>query len=97
MGLKTANYEDHMGRKWRVFLPVDASDEDAREGIPAGPPSLAALELPVDVEVRLHNELHHRGLFSEKDLRHRRPELQAALMAALRLDVERLQGLYGED
>lgn len=96
MTLKTASYEDEVGRKWRTLLPQEAPEDDAPAGIPAGPPSLASLDLPLDIEIRLHNELHARGLLAASDIRHRRQELYAALMAALRIDVERLQALYGE-
>jgi hypothetical protein len=92
--MKRASYTDPQGRRWATMIPDDAPADDARRGIPAGPPSLDDLGLPLDIEVRLHNELHDRGLLSEPDAKRRPQELLAALQAAYRLDVMRLRDLY---
>lgn len=97
MVLRTAQYEDTEGRRRRVLLPETLTDEEAEMGIPNGPPLLTALQLPADIEVKLHNELFNRGLFTLRDIRKAgRPAIQAALMAALSLDVERVLALYQE-
>jgi len=79
-----------------VLLPEGAPDSDASMGVPIGPPSLAPLGLPVEIEVLLHNQLFDRGLIRERDLRRRMPDLAAALMAALRVNVHRIAGLYSK-
>lgn len=91
--LKEVSYRDSEGRNWKVLLPENVSEAEASRGIPVGPPSLAPLKLPLDVEVRLHNELYARQLFIQEDYQNRRQHVMGALMAALRLDVQRLVDL----
>lgn len=87
-------YTDFEGRMWKRMLPDGVPDEDAAVGVPAGPPPLMSLGLPLEIEVRLHNELYHRGLLTAADLHGRRVEIRAAIMAALRLDVEAVSAIY---
>lgn len=87
-------YTDRDGRRWRRLLPDDEPDSRANIGIPAGPPPLDRLRLPLDIEIRLHNELHDRGILTRRDLTNRGEELRASIQAALRLDVQRLQEVY---
>lgn len=91
---KFVTYEDPEGRKWRRQVPQDAEEWEAVRGIPAGPPDVRELDLPYAIGIRLHNELFNRGLWDMHELRRRRPELDAALRAALRLDTQRLEQLY---
>lgn len=91
-----ATYEDETGRKWAVLVPRGRA-EDAALGVVVGPPDLRdALSdrLPETALVTLHNELFARGLLTDQDLRGRGTELQAALMAALRVDVQRIHLAY---
>jgi hypothetical protein len=88
--LRQVEYKDSDGRLFIHLLPEGALDYDAERGIPYGPPPLDALDLPLEIEVRLNNELFHRRLFTERDLRRRRADAAAAVMAACRLDIERL-------
>lgn len=90
MTLRRATYTDREGRNWIVELPDDAPDAYAEMGIRIGPPALDRLRLPLETEVRLHNELFARGVIEAKDLRRRSGELAPALMAALRVDVQRI-------
>lgn len=92
--LKDVFYSDDEGRRWRTKIPADAPETDAPFGIPAGPPSLAALELPLELEVRLHNELCNRGLFDLRALRRHRDEASNAIKAALKINVDRLMTAY---
>lgn len=92
--MKEVTYTDREGRRWRRLLPEGEPDSRAKAGIPAGPPPLDRLRLPLDMEIRLHNELHDRGLFAARDLRSRMEELRAALSAALKLDVQTLHECY---
>ena len=92
--MKTLVYTDSKTRKTWVNLPDNAPDSHASKGIPIGPPSLSSLNLPVDIEVRLHNELFNRGILTAKDARRRQVEIFAALQSALRVDTTRIQNLY---
>ncbi len=92
--MKQATYQDHEGRWHAVMLPDSADETEAPRGIPVGPPSLEALDLPLDIEVRLHNQLFHRYLLTEADIRRKPNEVTAAIMAALKLDAQRIAGLY---
>jgi hypothetical protein len=69
-------------------------EADAALGIVLGPPDLTGLRLPEAVAVRLHNELHSRGLLTEQDARRRPAEVYAALQAAYRTDVAALLSIY---
>lgn len=75
-------------------LPAGVPDSDADLGIPVGPPPLTALGLPEDTEIRLHNELFHRGLLRAEDLKRHMAEVVAALQAALRVDAGRVAECY---
>ncbi len=95
--MKLADYTDADGRRWRVRVPDDCPVDRYAEGIPVGPPALAALELPLELEVRLHNELHRRNLLTLRDVLRRPMEVQAALHAALKLDAQRIQSLFRDE
>lgn len=98
MSLKRVDYTDQDGRKKAVYLPEDALEEDPASGIPIGPPPLAALELPLEIEVRLNNELYHRNILTGLDALKHRDEIGRALQAALRADLDRVLTMYlGED
>ncbi|MDP2661366.1 MAG: hypothetical protein Q8R28_11630 [Dehalococcoidia bacterium] len=94
MSQQEVDFTDDDGRIHRVTVPAGCPEDMYSEGIPVGPPSLASLELPLPIEVRLHNQLHDRGLFRKADVLRRPQELQAALQRALRLDVQTIQSLY---
>lgn len=98
MALKRADYQDADGRWKAVYLPEEEPKENAEAGIPIGPPSLADLQLPPEVEVRLNNELFYRGILTPIDAIKRRQEISSAIMAALRVDTDRVHTLYvGKD
>lgn len=92
--MRRVDYQDHEGRWFAVMLPDSAPDTHAPRGVPLGPPRLDALELPLDIEVRVHNQLFHRSLLTAEDLRRRPNEVTAALMTALKVDAARIVGLY---
>lgn len=94
--MRETTYVDPEGRKWRVVLPDEAPEEHASMGVRLGPPTLASLGLPLDLEVRLHNALYDRALYQEKDVLQRRTEVFSALLATFRLDVETIVRLYKE-
>lgn len=92
--MKVVDYQDALGRWWKVELPDDVEIENARSGIPIGPPDVSQLNLPIPLLTRLHNELYHRKLYTLKDVYSRSGELQAALQAALKIDVSTLMEIY---
>lgn len=94
--MREVEYKDPEGRLTLRLIPLNAPDSDAVYGIVIGPPPLAALELPHEIEVRLNNEFYHRGLLTERDLRKRRLDAAAAVMAACRLDIDRLLAVLQE-
>lgn len=92
--MREVDYTDDEGRWHRVLLPESAPDSAAHRGIPVGPPDLRALELPRDVEIRLHNQLFHRRLFTERDVRARGHDVLSALQSALRVSVQAITNVY---
>lgn len=92
--MKETSYEDLKGRMHAVSLPDGVPDSEASLGIPIGPPSLAALELPEATEIALHNQLFARRIFTLEDAKHHRQDVMSALQAALKLDVERVLEVY---
>jgi hypothetical protein len=88
--MREVTYIDPDGRMWAHLLPDDLPDSDAEVGLPLGPPPLAALGLAIDVEVRLHNQLFHRRIFTEADARRRSGDVLLAITAAFKVDVKRV-------
>lgn len=82
-------------------VPDNCPDEYVRAGIPIGPPDLdsqlAERGWPESARIRLHNQLHARGLFTLKDVLRKSVDLEAALKAALKTDMQTLQSLYYEE
>lgn len=93
--MRKVTYQDDDGRWLVSLIPDSAPDTHAPQGVIVGPPSLEGLELPLDIEVRLHNQLFHRGLLTEQDVRRRPNEVTAAIAAALKLDAQRILSLFG--
>lgn len=85
---------DAKGRRTQVWVPQDAPEAMAAFGQLVGPPSLASLNLPEEIEIRLHNALHDRGFLTLKDLRANRMGVIAAIQSALRVDAETLEALF---
>lgn len=94
--MKEADYIDPSGRKFRVLVPDDAPPGAEEYGIHVGPPPLDSLGLPADLAVRLHNNLHARGMFTVKDIRARRMDLIGALQSTLAVDATLIEGVYIE-
>lgn len=92
--MKQVSYTDETGRRWAVLVPDQAVADEYRSGVPVGPPPTDHVGLPEDVAVRLHNELHDRGILTERDARRRSEEIAAALRAALRVDVTRIMAAF---
>lgn len=92
--MSRVTYTDPEGRKWARFLPDGIPEKEARKGAPLGPPSLESLELPLALEVRLHNALFNRGLLTLEDVNRRPNEVAGAIMSALKLDAQTVMALY---
>jgi len=92
--VREASYQDADGRWWMVNLPDGVPDADARMGIPIGPPPLGKLRLPLETEVRLHNQLFSRRIFRAKDAMNKRHEVFAALQSAYKTDTSAIVDLY---
>lgn len=84
------------GRSSVRVVPEGAPQSSWGSGIIVGPPDLSELGLPEEVTTRLHNELFNRSIIRSSDARPRRAEVHAALMAAFRVDSERIIQLYEE-
>ena len=92
--MRTVLYTDLFGRKTRVLIPGSAPDSEAALGIVQGPPPLESLGLPLEVEVRLHNQLYDRELFTLADLRRRPNDLLGAVLSAMKVDAQRVKQVY---
>lgn len=92
--LRVVEFVDEDGRSWARGLPDGVPDARAKVGVPIGPPSLEDLGLPKELEVRLHNQLYQRRIFTERDARQRMQDVHSALMAALRVDAHRILAIY---
>lgn len=91
---RIVTYTDAKGRMWAKNLPDSVPDSDAAMGFELGPPSLEPLGLPLDMEVRLHNELFARRLWTFADLKRRPVDVQGAIQSAFKVDAGRIFELY---
>lgn len=84
--MRKAKYTAADGRKFSTMLPDDMPDEQAHVGVPVGPPDLVDAIVdgysPREFAVRLHNELHDRGVLTSRDARRDPGTVVAALMRA---------------
>lgn len=92
--MKQASYTDEAGRQISVWLPDTAPESHGPMGVRIGPPDLSPLGLPLETEVRLHNELHARGLLTASQAAIGLDQIRAALMAALKVDALAIAALY---
>jgi len=95
--LREVRWEDHAGRYWLVELPDNVPDTDAEYGIILYPVDLSSLGLPIEIEVRLHNQLYHRGIRSGPEARLRQSDISTAIRTALRVDALRIIKLYEDE
>lgn len=80
------------GRNYYVLVP-DGETDTAR-GVITGPPDLSSLNLPEDVEERLHNELFVRGMKNKRVANKRRDEVFASLQAAFSVNTDKILECY---
>lgn len=95
--MREVTFTDPQGRHWARLVPEGAPDSDAEHGGTVGPVSLAPLGLPLGFEVPLHNELHARRIFTARDARKRRADIELAIRSALKLDTGAIVDLYLRD
>ena len=96
--MRIIDYVDDRGRKYKVELPDGAPDADAEMGIFIGPADVVDnLGFPEPFATRLHNELYARGLLTLENVQANSRELQAALQAALKVDIQTLYTAYVVD
>lgn len=88
---------DAAGRMTVRVVPDGAHERTWAAGVVLGPPDLSVLQLPEEVTTRLHNELFNRQIIRRSDARRARAEVVAALMAALRVDADRIIQAYEEN
>jgi hypothetical protein len=88
--VKRVEYIDEIGRKFIVECPDE--DSDPAHGIIVGPPFLDTVcgELPLELQVRLHNELYRRRILTSDDARRRSNEVVSAMYAAFSVDAARV-------
>ena len=94
--MMAVKHVDDDGRATIMKVPDGAPEKMWGAGILVGPPDLTPLGLSKEVTTKLHNELFNRGIIDRASARRSRPEVHAALMAALRIDAERIIDLYEE-
>jgi hypothetical protein len=85
--MKQVTYTDGKGKKYEVNIPDNVPDSEASKGIVIGPPDLQ-LDLPPELDVRLHNQLHSRGILTLSDALKSRQNLYNALLATFGVDVD---------
>lgn len=80
------------GRMYYVRLPDH--ETDPTRGMTLGPPDLSPLNLPAEVEERLHIEMFVRGIKDKKIAMKKRQEVFAALQAAFAVSVDKILECY---
>lgn len=96
--LREVTYRDAFGKKWTTLIGKDEPDSAARTGIPVGPIGLDDLGLPLPFEVKLHNELHDRRIFTYADVSARGgiEKVAQALRQAIKLGAHEIAEHYRE-
>ncbi len=92
--MRQSFYSDEKGRNWATLLPDGVPDSEAAMGLLLGPPSMEPLGLPEEIEIRLHNQLFYRRLFTFEDVRRRRADVASALQSTLKVDAQAIVDIY---
>lgn len=80
------------GRYYYVTLPDN--ENDPTRGIVLGPPDLSSLNLPQEIEEKLHLELFVRGIKDRKTAMKKREEIFAALQVAFAVTASKVMECY---
>jgi hypothetical protein len=94
--MKLVDYEDDMGRKFKVSLPDDVPETEAELGNPLGPPLLDSLNLPHDMMVQLHNFLFDMNIYTARQAQGRRQDITSAVQRICAIHTEAIIALYGQ-
>jgi hypothetical protein len=93
--MKTVDWTDKKGRKFRSLLPDDVPDSEAAKGVLVGPPDITSvLKLKEPLSTDLHNALYESGLFTTKDIKRQPNVLQGVLQRVLGLSVTKIYEAY---
>lgn len=92
--MREVTYTDGLGQMFLTRIPDSAPDAHAAFGVRVGPPELDTLGLPIEIQVRLHNELYARRVWTWAELRARRADVADALRTALKLGVGDIERVY---
>lgn len=100
--MREVDYTDTDGRTWRVRVPDNARPEDYPAGIVVGPPAgldawLEGRGWTEEQRIRLHNALHSRGLITIKEVMRRPQDVEGALKAVLKTDIQGIQRCYYDE
>ena len=95
--MREVEHVDIEGRKWRVLVNDDDPDSMAQYGIPFCPTDLSDLGLPLDFEIRLHNQLFERRIVGHADAAARATDITAAIRTALRVDAQMIIEAFRAD
>ncbi len=91
--IETVEYEDDLGFKYLVDVPVGRHDL-ASIGVRIGPPDLSSLDLTDTVKRALNHQLFNRGIITERDARMHPNEVASAVQAALKVSTTSILNLY---
>ena len=88
--MKTVEWEDGRGRKYKSLLRNIDSDNNADRGILIGPPPVTELDWE-GIQTDLNHELFNLGLLTWQDVQDGGDKLKAAIFGAMK---NRLINLY---
>lgn len=81
------------GKWYKVAVPDDAPESSWKYGLKIGPPDFEDM-LGTELGKKLHNELYHRGLITERDVMAHTDWVLGAWQAVLRSDVTQIIDRY---
>jgi hypothetical protein len=97
-GREIRDWTDSDGRMWRSLCTPETPADKPWLGVRVGPLcDLTSLGLPFEQEIRLHNQLHARGIFTEHDARRKGQDVIGAVMATFKVDAGRVIETYALD
>lgn len=83
-----------IGDKWyKVAVPDDAPESSYKYGLRIGPPDFEDM-LGTVLGTKLHNELYHRGLITERDVMSHTDWVLGAWQSVLKSDVSQIIDRY---
>lgn len=93
--MRRITHTNDNGRKYAYIMPDNVADSEVESGIMVGPVDVVdVLDYPEEIRTKLHNELFNRGIMNYDDARKKPGQIQAAIQAALRMDVAIIQDAF---